>query len=115
MVGEFFVGVEYNGDEKGDDEEVKELGAEVIRILTVEVAVVEAPEEGGGEGDFDVFPGGFIDGGEEAEDVLLLTDVVEEVRQNANGRDDDDAEPEIEGVIHRYIITLMVYFGGIVW
>ena len=67
LFAEAGVGVENEGDGEGEDEEASEFGGEVVGVCAIEVAVDEAPEKGGGNGDFDMLPGGLIDGGENAE------------------------------------------------
>ena len=61
------VGIKDEGNDESENKETSEFGGEVVGVYAVEVAVDEAPEESGGDGDFDVFPGGLIDGGENAE------------------------------------------------
>ena len=112
LFGDALVGIKDERDEKGNDDEAEEFGEEVVGIQTVNRAVVEAPEEGGGEGDFDVLPGGFVDGGKEAEDAVLMGPVVEEVGDGASNANDNDAEPEVECVVHGFIIALMVGARG---
>ena len=47
-------------------------------------AVVEAAEQNWSEGDFDVLPGAFVDGGEEPDDFVVFCDVVKEVGEGAD-------------------------------
>lgn len=105
LFGEFLVSVENGGDEDSKDEQRSKLGTEIVGIFAVVVAVVEAPEKGGCDGDFDVFPGGFVDGGKEPDGAMLAGEVVEKVGESASGGDNNDAEPHDEGVVHGYIIA----------
>lgn len=66
------VRVKNEGDKKGENEEARELGGKIIGVISVKIAVDEAPDEGGGDSDFDVLPGGFVDSGEEAEDFVFV-------------------------------------------
>lgn len=52
-----------------------------------------------------MFPGGFIDGGKEANGAIVVGPLVKEVGEGANGADGDNAEPEIKNVVHEFIIT----------
>ena len=52
-------------------------------------AVVEAPEKNWREGDFDVLPSAFIDGGEETDEFVVLGQIVEEMCQGTDTGDDD--------------------------
>lgn len=105
LFGEFLVSVENGGDEYGKDEQGSKLGAEIVRIFAVVVAVVEAPEESGGDGDFDVLPGGFVDGGKEPDGTVLAGEVVKKMGKGAGSGNNDDAEPHDKCVVHKYIIT----------
>ena len=67
LFGEAGVGVKDEGNDESENKEAGEFGGEVVGVYAVEVAVDEAPEESGGDGDFDVFPGGLVDGSENAE------------------------------------------------
>ena len=103
--------VENSRDGESDNEEAGEFGEEVIRVVAVGETVVKAPEKSAGEGDFDMLPGGFIDGGEEADGAIVVGPFVKEVSESTNGADKNDAEPKVENIIHNSIITLVVYFG----
>ena len=105
LFGEFLVGVENGGDEDGKDEQGSELGTEVVGVFAIVVAIVEAPEKGGGDGDFDVLPGGFVDGSEEPDRAVLAGEVVEKMGESASSRDDDDAKPHNENIVHIFIIA----------
>ena len=105
LFGEFLVGVEDGGDEDGKDEQGSELGTEVVGVFAIVVAIVEAPEKGGGDGDFDVLPGGFVDGSEEPDRAVLAGEVVEKMGESASSRDDDDTKPHDENIVHIFIIA----------
>lgn len=71
--------VEDGWDGDGDDEETDEFGGEIIGIWTVEKAIEKRPNKGGGEGDFDVFPGGFVDGGKETDGAVVVSPIVQKM------------------------------------
>ena len=58
-----------------------------------------------------MLPGGFVDGSEKADSAIMVCPFVEEMGESADGADEDDAKPEIENVVHNFIIALVVYFG----
>ena len=103
--GDFLISIKNSGDEDSEDEQGGKLGAEIVRIFAVVITIEKAPEKGGGDGDFDVFPGGFVDGGKEPDGAMLAGEVVEKVGESASGGDNNDAEPHDKGVVHKYIIT----------
>ena len=57
---EFSVSVENGRNEDYEHEEAHELGAEIVGVFAIVVAIVQSPEEGRGDGDFNMFPSGFI-------------------------------------------------------
>ena len=57
-----------------------------------------------------MLPGGFVDGGKEADDFIAMSPVVEKVGEGAYRTNYDETEPEIKCVIHGFIITLVVWF-----
>ena len=115
LLGDAFVGVENEGDEEHGNEEADEFSGEIVGVETVDSAVVKAPEKNWGEGELDVLPSRFVDGGEEAEDVVMVRPLVQEVGESADCADDDDAEPKIECIVHIFIIPLVVFHGGELW
>ena len=62
--GNFFIRVKNTGDKKDKDEQAHKFGAKIVGVGAVIVAVVKGPEEGRGDGNFDVLPSGLIDGSE---------------------------------------------------
>ena len=54
--GEFFVSVKSERDKNDEDEETDEFCKIIVAIFAVEKAVVEAPEDGRSESDFNVLP-----------------------------------------------------------
>ena len=105
LSSEFLVSVENCGDKDGKNEQGSKFGAEIVGIFAVVVAVVEAPEKSGRDGDFEVFPGGFVDGGKEPDGAMLAGEVVEKVSESASGGDNNDTEPHDKSVVHEYIIA----------
>jgi len=61
LVGEFLISVENYWYKNGEHKQTHELGTEVIGIIAVIIAVEKRPEESGGDGYLDMFPGGFVD------------------------------------------------------
>ena len=105
--GEFFVRIKNCGNKKCENEKADKFSAEIIRIFAIEISIIETPEECRSDGDFDVLPGAFVDSREKAEDVVFATDVVKEMGKSTDGRDDNDAEPKVECVIHKDIIAYL--------
>ena len=66
------VAVKDDRDNDGQSNERSELGKEIIGVDTINIAVYQAPEDSGGESDFDVFPSAFVDGGKEPEDLVVF-------------------------------------------
>lgn len=81
--GKKAVEIENGRDGKGDHKKAGELGGEIVGILAIDKTIVKAPEEGGRESDFDMFPGGFVDSGKEANGAILAGPVVEKVGKSA--------------------------------
>ena len=77
-------------DDDGEDEG-GEFREKVVGVGAVNEAVVEAPEEDGSEGDFDVFPSAFVDGGKKADDFVVPSDVIEKMGEGTDDGDDDSA------------------------
>ncbi len=103
--GEKAIKIKNCGDGERDDEETDEFGEEIVGLWAVDEAVYETPGKGGGEGDFDVFPSGFINGAKETGDAVVASPIVEKVGESADGRNNDDAEPKDENIVHVLIIT----------
>lgn len=99
------IGIENGGDKDGKDKQGSKLSAEIVRIFAIIIAVVKTPKESGGNGNFDMFPGGFVDGSEKANGAVLAGEVVKKMSKSASGGDNNDAEPHDEGVVHGYIIA----------
>ena len=85
LSSEFLVSVENCGDKDGKNEQGSKFGAEIVGIFAVIVAVVEAPEKCGGDSDFDVLPGGLINGSKKADGTVLAGEIVEEMSQSTCG------------------------------
>ena len=103
--------VENGGDGDSDNEKASEFSEEIVGVVAVGETVVEAPEKSAGEGDFDVLPGGFVDGGEETDGAVMMRPFIEEVGESTNDADKNDTEPKVENIVHDYIIPFVVYFG----
>lgn len=73
------VRIKDKGDKKGNHEKTCKLGGEIVGIVTVEKAVHQAPEQSRSDGDFDVLPGGFVDGSKKAERLGAFENVVKKV------------------------------------
>ena len=99
------ISVENSRNENHEHEEAHELGAEIVGVFAVVVAIVKRPEEGRGDGDFDMLPGRFVDGGEETDRAVLAGEVVKEMRQGTHGGDGDDTNPHDKSIVHGYIIA----------
>ena len=102
------IGIEYGGDKDDKDEQGSELGAEIVGIFAVVVAVVEAPEKGGGDGNFDVLPSGLVDSGEEADGAVLAGEVVKKVGESAGSGDDDNTEPHDKSAVHELYYSISI-------
>ncbi len=59
-------------DKEGEHEKRGEFGDKIIGAISKEVAIYERPDKGGGDSNFNMLPGGFIDGGEETKDFILM-------------------------------------------
>ena len=57
-----------------------------------------------------MFPGGFIDGGEKANDVILMGPFIQKMSESAGKRNYDYTEAKIK-YVHVAIIALTVCFG----
>ena len=99
------VSVEDCGDKNGKNDETRKLGAEIVGIFAIIVAIVEGPKKGRGDGDFDVFPDGLIYRGKKADGAMLSGEIIKKMRKSTHGGDGDNANPHDEGVVHGYIIT----------
>ena len=51
--------------------------------------IVETTKQNRGEGDFDVFPSAFVNGSKEANELVVINNVIKKVCKGANERDDD--------------------------
>ena len=103
--GEKAVKIKNCGDSGRDDEETDEFGEEIVGLWAVDKTVYETPGKGGSESDFDVFPSRFVDGAKEAGDAVVVRPVIEKVGKGADGRDNNDAKPEDENIVHVVIIA----------
>ena len=92
MLGDTAVRVEDKGNGKSNDKEGGDFGEEIVVVDAKESAVEEAPEEGGGESDFDVLPGGLVDGGEDADGLVVVGKFVDEMGECAEDRNGDNAD-----------------------
>ena len=99
------IGIEKCRNDEDEDEEADNFGEEIIGVLAEKGTIINAPEEGGGEGDFDVLPGGFVDRGKEADDATVMAPFVEKVSKGAEAGDNQEAKPDIESIIHTVIIA----------
>lgn len=52
-------------------------------------AVIESAEKNGSEGDFDMFPSAFVDGGEKPDKFVVICNIVKKMRQCTNKCDND--------------------------
>lgn len=52
-----------------------------------------------------MLPGGFVDGGEDAEDFVLVREVIEKMGKSAEYKNYDDAKPSKKCLIHGDIIA----------
>lgn len=73
------IGIENSWDGESDNEETDKFGGEIIGVRTVEKTIEQAPEESSGKSDFDMFPGGFVNGGEEADNTIMTSPIVEKM------------------------------------
>ena len=80
------VAVEDGWDDEDWGEKRGEFREEVVGVLTVDDTVIETPEQDWSERDFDVFPGAFVDRGEEADEAVVFREIVEEVGESADDR-----------------------------
>ncbi len=100
-----FVGVKDKGNKKDEDQETHKFGAKIVGIFAVIVAVVKSPKQGRSDGNFDMLPSGFVDGGKQPYGALLAGEIVEKMGQSAHGGDGDDANPYDESIVHGDIIA----------
>lgn len=98
------VRVENKGDKESKNKKTCELGGEIIGVFAVDIAIHEPPKKRGGDGDFDMFPGGFVDGGKEAEGFGAFHNIVEKMGEATNRKDGDDANPSEQNLIHITIV-----------
>ena len=87
--GDGLVAVE---DARNDDnwsDEGNEFGKEVIGVVAVDEAVVKSAEKNRGEGNLDVFPSAFVNGGKETDEFVVVGQIIEKMRQSADDSDDD--------------------------
>ena len=93
-------------NKESENKEARELGGEIIGIFAINETVYEAPEEGRGDSDFDVFPSGFINGGEEAENFVFVAQIIEKVSEGAKRENNNDADNGKKRMVHGDIIAL---------
>ena len=108
MLCEATIGVKDEGNSESNNEEGSDFGEEVVAVGAEKGAVEETPDEGGGEGDFDMFPGGFVDGSEDADGFIMVSKIINEVGERAENRNDDDTNPHEKGLVHKFIIALTI-------
>ena len=104
------IGVEDKGNEKSENEKGGEFGGKIVGIFAKEVAIYERPDNSGSDGDFDVFPGGFIDCSEETENFVLVAEIVEKVGKSTESKDYDNTDTKKKWHIHKNIITVVLFF-----
>ena len=51
--------------------------------------IVETTKQNRGEGDFDVFPSAFVNGGKKTDKLVVVSNIIKKVCNGANERDDD--------------------------
>ena len=72
LFGETGVRIKNNRNEKSENKETSELSGEVVRIFAIDEAVYKTPEQGGSDGNFDMFPSGLVNSGKKAEDFIFM-------------------------------------------
>lgn len=103
--GKFLISIENCGNKANENQKTHEFGTEIIGIFAIVVAVVKGPEQGRGDGDFDMFPGGFVDGSEETNGTVLACEIIKKMGKGACGGDSNDANPHDQSVIHGDIVA----------
>ena len=104
--GEFLISIKNGRDEDDKNEKTHKFGAEIIGVFAIIGPIIKSPEEGRGDGDFDMFPSGFINGGEEAENFVFVAQIIEKVSEGAKRENNNDADNGKKRMVHEDIIAL---------
>lgn len=99
------MGVENGRDKDGEDKKGDKFSAKIIRVFAIIIAIIETPEEGRSDGNFDMFPSRLIYCGEKTDGAMLAGKVIKEMSEGAGSRNDDNAEPHDKSVVHESIIA----------
>ena len=77
--GDEFVAVENHRNDDDEHKETSEFGEKIIWVITIDITVHQAPEDGRSKGDFNMFPGTFVNSGEETNDFVVAANFVQKV------------------------------------
>ena len=99
------VSVEDCGDKNGENNEAHKLSTKIVGIFAIIITIIEGPEEGRSNGNFDMLPSGLVYRSKKTDGAMFSGKIIEEVRKSTHGRDGDNANPHDEGAIHEYIIA----------
>ena len=103
--GDFLIRVEDCWDEDSKHQNGSKLGAEIIGVFGIIVAIKEGPEKGRSDSDLDMLPGGFIYCSKKTDRAMLAGKIVKKMSQCAGCRNDYNTKPHDKSIVHKDIIA----------